>query len=47
MIYLIEIIGRMKEIIIIKLIKYNQYSEQRKNILYITINIKLQKYAHL
>ena len=37
----------MQEIIIIKLIKTNQYSEQRKKIDTFKINVKLLKYAHL
>ena len=44
---LIELIRRTEEIIIIKLIKTNQYSEQRKKIDTFKINVKLLKYARL
>ena len=40
---LIELIKRIKKIIIIKLIKNNQYSEQRKKIDTFKINVKLLK----
>ena len=44
---LIELIRRIEEIIIIRLIKTNQYSEHRKKIDTFKIKVKLLKYAHL
>ena len=44
---LIELITRIKKLIITRLVNNNQYSEQRKKILTFKISTKLLKYAHL